>query len=55
MLDFQVIVLMLLIFGPGIEIRDKSSRLRFKASGLLFGIVECITWLIGKFRNWEGK
>jgi hypothetical protein len=51
LLDFQVIVLMLLIFGPGIEIRDKSSRLRFKASGLLFGIVECITWLIEKFRN----
>ena len=51
MLDFQVIVLMLLIFGPGIEIRDESSRLRFKASGLLFGIVECITWLIDKFRS----
>lgn len=51
MLDFQVIVLMLLIFGPGIEIRDKSGRLRFKASGLLFGIIECITWLIGKFRS----
>ncbi len=51
MIDFQMIFLMLLIFGPGIEIRDKSSRLRFKASGLLFGIVECITWLIGKFKS----
>lgn len=51
MIDFQVIFLMLLIFGPSIEIRDKSSRLRFKASGLLFGIVEYITWLIGKFKS----
>lgn len=51
MQDLQVLFLALLIFGPGVEYRDKSSRLRFKASGLLFGIIECITWLIGKSRS----
>lgn len=46
MKDFLVLLLIFMIFGPEIKVYNKERVLKFKYTGILYGIIQMICSLI---------